>query len=220
VEYLEELRSPGQLFVEPFCGGLSITSRVKGPIVANDRMTPLISLYNALMEGWEPPEYISQETYLEARNYPDTVPVKAFIGVGCSYSGKWFGGYARGEKGRNYALNAKRSLMKKIGRMPKNTLFTNTDYRSMHPHGSLIYADPPYAGTTQYSGERFDTEEFWGVMDLWARRGNTVVVSEYSAPSDVEELAQFSKTIGLRTSSQGNEKRQEKLFIIRAKEDS
>ena len=38
----------------------------------------------------------------------------SFVGFGCSFAGKWFGGYARSNDKRNYAKMAKNSLNKKI----------------------------------------------------------------------------------------------------------
>lgn len=60
------------------------------------------------------------------------------------------------------------------------------DYRDyQHEEGDVVYADPPYAGTTGYDGREFDHEAFWE----WVRtRDYPVYVSEYKAPSDFTSI--------------------------------
>lgn len=51
------------------------------------------------------------------------------------------------------------------------------------PKRVVIYADPPYAGTTSYSGTpSFDHRRFWAVVQGWERCGVPVLVSEYTCP--------------------------------------
>ena len=54
---------------------------------------------------------ISEEEYKLAKTRKDHL--KAFVGFGCSFAGKYFGGYARGSEERNYCSNAKHSILKK-----------------------------------------------------------------------------------------------------------
>lgn len=60
-------------------------------------------------------------------------------------------------------------------------IVSGKDYSDVNiPEGSVVYADPPYMGTTQYKVE-FDHERFWE----WCRQSAVpVYVSEYNAPSD------------------------------------
>lgn len=113
VSVLNGYRKPNQLFVEPFCGGINITCLMGDNVIANDKNFELIEMYKAIQNGWQPPENVTEEDYENAKT-TDDYKLKAFIGIGCSYSGKWFGGYARGQKGRNYAKNAKNSLKSKF----------------------------------------------------------------------------------------------------------
>lgn len=104
--------------------------------------------------------------------------LKAFIGFGCSFAGKWWGGYARGGKGRDYCLNAYNSTMRKAAKM-QDVKFLSMDYSNfLPPSHSVIYCDIPYRGTTQYSavGE-FDHEKFY----TWCRQQKDcrILVSEY-----------------------------------------
>ncbi len=92
---IDEHRQPGQLVWDAFCGGLSMSVALskKGPVLASDACAPLIALYKAVQEGWDPPTEVSRQTYMAAKLLPDSDPMKAFCGFGCSFGGKWFGGY-------------------------------------------------------------------------------------------------------------------------------
>jgi DNA adenine methylase len=109
----------------------------------------------------------------------------AFAGYGCSYGGKFFGGYARGAPGRSYASNARNSLLKKFAQC-SSVIFARRDYRSLSPgRAFLVYCDPPYAETTGYAATgAFDSSEFWETARRWSRAGARVLVSEYTAPED------------------------------------
>ena len=75
---------------------------MSGVRCASDVNRPLITMYKALQDGWIPPSTVTEEMYAEYKGIQDAEdPLTAFIGIGCSFSGKWFGGYARsGEIGR------------------------------------------------------------------------------------------------------------------------
>jgi 16S rRNA G966 N2-methylase RsmD len=54
----------------------------------------------------------------------------------------------------------------------------------------IIYCDPPYVNTRQYTKETFDTAAFWD----WVREcSSCVIVSEYNAPPDIIEIANNPK---------------------------
>ena len=61
--YLRSRLRPGDLFVEPFCGGLNITTEIVGNRIASDLSPYLFGLYRALAGGWVPPENLSEEEY-------------------------------------------------------------------------------------------------------------------------------------------------------------
>ena len=73
------------------------------------------------------------------------------------------------------------------------------DYRTHHPHGCLIYCDPPYAlfdgRATQY-GEAFETDAFWATMREWSKH-NVVFISEYQSPPDFVCIASHPKACTL-----------------------
>lgn len=183
-ELSKELQSrlkEGQAFVDLFCGSCNVVSKIKAPVrIANDLHKELIALHKAVQEGWIPPSSVSELEYKEIKNLNE-VPdyLKAFVGFGCSFSGKYWGGYARGSEVRNYATNAKNTLLTKHKAL-KDVQFTNLQYHEVViPGNSLIYCDIPYKDTTGYSTGSFNHEEFY----LWAKemkdRGHTVLVSEY-----------------------------------------
>ena len=62
-EYLNSVRKPNQVFLEPMCGGLNITSKIGGEIIACDYNKYIIALYNAILKGYKLPDYISEEEY-------------------------------------------------------------------------------------------------------------------------------------------------------------
>ena len=56
---------------------------------------------------------LSKEEYYYIKEHKDENKVlTGFVGFGCSFGGKWFGGYARNRVGRNYCLEAKKHTMK------------------------------------------------------------------------------------------------------------
>ena len=66
---------------------------------------------------------------------------------------------------------------------------SNLDYRDVEiVPNSVIYCDPPYAGTAKYKEGAFNHEAFWE----WCReQSNPVFVSEYKAPDDFKVVAEF-----------------------------
>jgi DNA adenine methylase len=202
----------GRPYTEPFVGGGSVLFRLDGQRFASDVSESLINMYIAIQDGWEPPDTLSEGEYNKLKNELDSSnPMTAFAGYGCSFGGKYFAGYARGAKGRNYALSAKRALLRDRGKM-KDVVFKSISYNDISCRGHLIYCDPPYRGTTGY-GFDFNHDMFWA----WARRmakTNTVLVSEYTAPAFAIELATFETKTDIRTKSGGKEARTERLFSV------
>ncbi len=213
--YLASVRKADQCWVEPCCGGLWITQEIIGDRQASDANTALITLYTAIQKGWIPPEVISEEQYAEYKSEQNPKdPLTAFIGIGCSFAAKWFGGYARNKIGHNYALAAKRSLLKKMERC-KDVVFFSADYREAlfaAPKKSLVYFDPPYANTTGYAATgSFDSGQFWSVVRSVALE-HDVYVSEYSAPPDFTCVFEIRTKTDMRTKDGTKEARTEKIF--------
>ena len=183
-QYLNSQLKDSQPFVDLFCGSCNIISKIDTDRlrIANDKHKYLISMWKALQDGWQMPDNISEEEYKYIRDHKDENPaLTGFVGFGLSYSGKWFGGYCRGGKDRNYCLNAKNSN-NKILKNITDVKFYNLNYDEVPiPDGALVYCDIPYKNTTSYCksevGE-FNHEEFYD----WVRRNSDkydIYVSEY-----------------------------------------
>lgn len=181
---IDQYRQPGQLVWDAFCGGLSVSVALskKGPVLASDACAPLINLYKAVQEGWDPPTEVSKETYEKAKNLFDTDPMKAFCGFGCSFGGKWFGGYAkcnRPDRALGYASGTRKSL---LSSSLNSLILKHLDFLEIipEPTNSIIYCDPPYADTTSYNGtEKFDYCKFVRRVEQWSEFTD-IFVSEYS----------------------------------------
>lgn len=209
-------RLGGREFVEPFCGALNITVRMPGRRVATDASPYLMSLYRAVRAGWDPPSFVSEETYAAVKRVRDPRdPMTAFVGYGCSFGGKFFGGYARAGNGstRGYANESRNSLLRKLAAC-RDVVFARRDYRTLNPNRNFfVYCDPPYAGTTGYAAVgAFDNAEFWETARRWTQRGAIVLVSEYNAPPDfVTVWSRETKTV-LAQQAASRVVRIEKLF--------
>lgn len=211
VPVIESYRKESQVFVEPFCGGANITCKVKGERHAYDSHKQLIAMYNALQKGWIPPSTVSKEEYDRIKiNGSDEL--KGFVGFGCSFSGKYFGGYAKNKRGDNFAMNAHNSLLRKMSTM-RDVVFGVSDYKDLKYNNSLIYCDPPYSDTTGYSNGSFDSLDFWDWCRCMSNKGNTVLTSEYKAPDDFKCVWEKKTKTEIRTKNNGREDRIEKLFI-------
>lgn len=213
---MESVRKENQVYVEPFVGGGVICSKMSGERKAYDFNEYLIEMYKAVQNGYELPNYISEEEYKYIKEHKnEDKALTGFVGFGCSFAGKWFGGYVRGHGGKlGYADTAKRSLLKKMNTM-QDVLFGHTDYKTLHFSGCLIYCDSPYDGTTKFTGTPdFNTEEFWDIMRLWSKN-NDVYISEYVAPDDFKCVLEIPTKIDIRNKDNQMEKRVEKLFTYR-----
>lgn len=210
--FLEALRKPEQQYVEPFVGGGWVLQEISNPRQAGDGNAALVALYQAVQDGWEPPDFVSEETYAAYQaERPSGDPMTAFCDFGCSFGGKWFGGYARGS-GRNFAAECRRNVLKQKP-MLEGVAFHHRLFHEWAPTDSLVYCDPPYAGTTAYGAfEGFDHTLFWETLRGWAAAGNTVVVSEYQAPKDFVCVREFGSRMGL-TAAGERPVRVERVFL-------
>ena len=213
---LELMRKPGQVYFEPFCGGGWVLQEMTGPRIASDGNAALVTMYQSLQAGWVPPDFVSEELWRAYKNNPrDNDPMTAFCGFGCSFAGKWFGGYARSDGKICYAATTARSLAKQLP-LIRDVEFRHGLYGTHAPVDCLIYCDPPYAGTTQYGAfDGFDHLKFWETMREWAEKGNTVIVSEYTAPPDWVCVYECESRMGLTTDGE-RPKRIERMFMYGA----
>jgi len=182
-------------------------------VVCNDNHKYLIAMFQGLQNSFNPPDLVSEEEYKRVRNNLDENPAySGFVGFGCSFGGKWFGGYARNKTGTNYAAQSKRSVLKDFATL-KNAKFTCLDYRDVDiPNGAIIYADPPYRNTTGYGKAKFDTDAFWDYARKISKT-NLMFISEQEAPEDFVAVWQRSFTRTLDVNKDNQPKVIEKLFV-------
>ena len=221
-EYLNLQLKEGQPFVDLFCGSCNIISKIDNNRlrIANDKHKYLIAMWKALQNGWQMPDNISEEEYHYIKSHKDeNMPLTGFVGFGVSFSGKWFGGYCKDSKNRNYCLNAKNSNNKILGKI-QNVIFYNEDYENVDiPKGSLVYCDIPYKNTTQYSVKevgKFNHDKFYE----WVRNNSDkyeIYVSEYkeNIPDDFEIVWQRESKKGIRNKDNHREPTTETLIKYR-----
>jgi DNA adenine methylase len=216
------------LFLEPFMGGGNMTAALAPHFsfgFASDVVPDLALLYEALQAGWVPPEALSAEEYATLRYAPPSA-MRAFAGFGCSFGGKWFGGYARATRPsddyagasdaplrRNYAGEESRSG-RRADAATRNVEFRTASYDTWPViPGAVVYCDPPYAATTGYSCGGFDHGKFWNVMRGWRAGGAHVYVSEYAAPDDWRCVWERARKQGLRETDGSQAVKVERLFM-------
>lgn len=178
--FLNSQLKPGQAFYDIFCGSCNVVSRIdpNRDRVANDLHKELIAMWRYVQQGGELPDEISEEQYKQIKE-SGAGWLMAFVGFGCSFAGKYWGGYARGGT-QNYAKCAKNSTLKKAQGL-QNVVFTSCDYQQMNiaHRDAMIYRDIPYKESVGYSVGAFNHEAFytWAKKQKW--KGHTVLVSEY-----------------------------------------
>jgi len=208
---LQDRKNIDQLFVEPFVGGANILDKVSGKRLAADIDKDLICLWKAVSAGWLPPKHFNEEDYYRIKKEPSS-PLRGYAAFALSYGGKKFGGWRRDSQNkRNYVDEAYRNAIKQFPKL-RNVEFRLCNYFELEiPSGSIIYCDPPYAGTTKYTSA-FDHTKFWE----WCRnmaQMNKIYVSEYSAPDDFVCVWEKQVCSSL-TANTGGKTNVERLYTI------
>lgn len=216
----------GKTLVSLFGGGLSVETRLKPyfpKMIINDKQEYLIALYQAMQQGWLPPEELSEEEYYYVKEHKDEdKALTAFVGFGCSFGGKWFGSYGRhGTKGKHSAersmcQESRRALIRDF-EILKDVTFICKDYREVHiPKDAVVYCDPPYKNKMSAYGikEDFDTDKFWDYMRILSQE-HSVYISELTAPNDFIAIWEKPVLRQLSNCSADNFTAVEKLFVLR-----
>lgn len=193
------------------CGSGAVSVAVKRafpqmPVIANDAHPAVIPLLRAVGQGWKPPETLDENEYSRVRReVPPSDPLHGFTAFGCSFGGKYWGGYARGGSGRNYAKNAKNALNKDASILAQLT-FATCDYselEAIYPAApnDVWYVDKPYTNTAGYKGvAAFDDTRFW----KWAAefRGR-LLVSDFTAPAGWSPINLISRKVDISGGTNG-----------------
>ena len=211
----KNMREYNPVFVSLFCGSCAVESKLNKfkTKILNDKHEYLIALLQGVQTGYELPEHISNEKYQYIKMHLDEDKVlSGFVGFGCSFGGKWFGGYATNQTNRNYASETKRSLLKDMAALT-DAQFICKDYHDVElPNNCVVYADPPYNGTTGYGNEKFDSDVFWDYMREISKN-HLVFISEQNAPDDFIPIWEKQLTRTLDVNKNNQFKATEKLFV-------
>ena len=204
------------IYLEPFVGMCHILRRIvnKKKYLASDINQNLYFLLKGVQEH-KTTSPISKKRYYFLKNQKEPTFEKSLAAFTYSYNGKEFGGYTKTDKNltRNYPDERIRyyKLLQENDTFNK-TKIKNCAYNQWKPSGYLIYCDPPYKNTTDYS-TNFDHELFWNVIREWSKN-NTVFVSEYTAPKDFKTVSKGEKYMSL-SGAGSSSKRTEKLFQMK-----
>ncbi len=177
-------------FIDAFCGSCNIISKIDSNRIriANDKHKELIAVWQWVkkMGVDRLPTDVSKELYYYIKT-STTSPdwLKGFVGFGCSFAGKWWGGYGECKRGYNYAKGSSNSLARKMVGL-NNVNFVCGDYFDIAIPSvpSIIYCDIPYKNTTGYSGGTFNHEAFYQWGNEMKALGHIVLVSEYEMNVD------------------------------------
>ena len=182
-------RRPEQTYVEPFAGGCNTIYKVDGPRIAADQNKYLIALWKGLQNG----KSLRQLSYSKDLYDSCLIDTRAevcysdfeigAVGFISSYSGKFFAGYNAITGKRNYIDERIRNIENQIPYLT-GIDFRHSDYQKLQiPPKSIVYADPPYRGTTPYKSLPFNYDNFIDWCYRISDEGHILFVSEYTPPT-------------------------------------
>lgn len=200
-------------YLEAFCGSCNVIKDIiASKRYALDKHAQLISMWQELQKGWIPPDILTKEEYKVIQHSSNIEScLKGFVGFGCSFAGKYFGGYAQDKDSNNYCAIAKRAVFKKIALM-QDVKFLCKDYKDLDPNNLLIYNDIPYQNATGYTVD-FNHNEYWNWVRKYSKT-NTIITSEYTAPNDFECVWEIETKTAMNDSNMQKIPRIEKLFKL------
>lgn len=209
-------------YIEPMCGSCSIIEKIKceNKIAAdiNDELIALLRYVKSDPFLSIAPHDCSFEHYSEVRENRKkntgrySKSYMALIGYCASYGGRYFdGGYARAN-GRNMykerVLNLKEDAL-----LLQDIEFICCDYKKFADYKDcLLYFDPPYKDTKQYSIQNINYDEFYDFLRQLSQN-NVVLISEYNMPNDFKCIWQRERKVQQKSDRVAAEKATEKLFI-------
>lgn len=215
-------RKENQYFVDLFAGGMNLIESVDGNRIANDLNYYLIEMWRLLLNGWTPKPFYDRELYNKVKNNKDDYPayLVGWIGFNCSYSGKFFGGFA-GEVNtkigtvRNYQEEALKNTLKQVENLKGVSLCNVNYYKLAIPPNSIIYLDPPYKNTTKYFAD-FDHDKFYDYCRKKKKEGHQIFVSEYEMPEDFTCVweKEVKSSLSANGKTGGSKISTEKLFTL------
>ena len=238
---LNDPRLDGYDYLEPFVGMGHVLRRVvnKRSYTASDA-NPLVMRLLAAIQAGEALPQISRERYAQLRvehaaSHASSVErgeasllvsdaadlETAVAAFQYCFNGREFGGYVDTYTRRNGTVDdiprSRANYYAALANTPsfQHASLTHCDYRAYAPDAQcLVYCDPPYQGTTGYTGASrgtFDHAAFWQTVRDWSAHA-VVLVSEYAAPPDFVCVASRPKPSCLAGGHRATP-RVERLFV-------
>lgn len=211
-------------YIECFMGGANIIDKIKceNKYGYDNSQTLIALLQQAQTDFSKIPTIGTRAMWDEGKAFvkdgvaPKTMSL-ADIGAieffGSFSNGGFPRGYAKNTNKRNYYEEAYHNLEKQAPNL-KGIIFKCQNYWELNENtaNAVIYLDPPYQGTKQYTYanvSKMNYDFFWN----WVRKiskNNFVFISEQQAPEDFEVIWQQKVTRTINT--ENNFKAIEKLF--------
>ena len=213
------------MYIEPFVGGANVIDKIKcNKKIGSDLNPYLIALLKRVQNSEPLYEEVPKELYDNVRTSYNNKDNKyadweyGNVGFLASYNGRFFdGGYAKSgyEKLKNgkirYRDYYRESKDNILSQNLSNIEFNVMNYIEYNPTNALIYCDPPYQNTKQFSNSvEFNFNEFWNIIRKWSKN-NIVLVSELNAPDDF--ICIWEKPVSRSIKSKDKSVATEKLFI-------
>lgn len=210
-----------ETYIEPFVGGANLIDKIDCENkIGYDINEYLIAMWNALQNGYEPPEFITREEYNDVKSNMEKYSKEhvAIVGFCATYNGGWFRRYGaiantKIGKVRNYYDEGIRNIKKQLPQV-MSVDFRHGCYSDIDMKNSLIYCDPPYESSNYEmydEGKTMNYEDYWN----WVRemsKDNIVLCSEYNAPSDFRCI--YEKELTTTFDNKGRKKDTEKVFVL------
>lgn len=228
------------------CGSLAVSSALWSQGVkvsaAFDLCEPLIRMFEAVRDGWNPPCFVTPEEQttmhelhrdlarawrqsanfrLCAQRNPHD-PLVAFIGFFCCYGGKFFSGlcpdderFEIGTRARHASVTSSQDLIAMRPLLRHLQLHVGDCFDKLPKEPSTLYFDPPYAETEGYAGvPPFDSHAFFECAAQISDQ-HAVIVSEFAAPRGWLLAAEItSGSPGMITRGEGaHAAKKERLFV-------
>lgn len=213
-------RKPGQCYVEPFVGGANMIDKVDGWRIGADSNKSVVDALVFIRDNVTPKnnsEYTESDYKVDsaaARAGEEISGLSSYALIAFSFGAKFIGGWSRGKnsKGeqRDYVAEQHKASEKQKPLLQSVNLISCSYSDLVIPPKSIIYCDPPYAGTTKYKDD-FDHTEFWEWCREKVKEGHKVFISEYNAPDDF--VCVWQKEINSGLDVKKSKKGVEKLFI-------
>jgi DNA adenine methylase len=223
VEMIKKTHPDFKVYVEPFCGAMwSATAVMKEfpgrRYVLNDVNPYLMKFWKSALDGWDPPQHISEQEYLHySKTRPMDDPMTGYIGFAWSFGGKFFAGYARGKTGSISSTRKKIDIIRS-----ENCVLSCFDYKMVKIEGTdgglkqMVYLDPPYAGrTAQAKNGAFNHDDYLA----YARAASIkaiVIATEFNAVPGWDVLHNWGDTVHRHLNAKPSDGTCELLMRVRS----